>query len=101
MELPSLTVAPEDVDVQLLKEVHDEGVDLRQQPHEEDDGEAESEDCGGDTQARKRMERGIQVTRKIPTRASVGGGGRLTDDQVPGRGQHQRAGERDAVEAEA
>lgn len=47
MELPSLTVAPEDVDVQLLKEVHDEGVDLRQQPHEEDDGEAESEDCGG------------------------------------------------------
>lgn len=78
MELPSLTVAPKDVDVQLLKEVHDEGVDLRQQPHEEDDGEAESEDCrggrGGDTQARKRMERGIEVTRKIPTRASVGGG---------------------------
>lgn len=28
-------------------------------------------------------------------------GRRLTDDQVPGRGQQQGAGERDAVEAEA
>lgn len=42
----SLTVAPEHMDVQLLEEVHDERVDLRQQPHEEDDGEAQGEDCG-------------------------------------------------------
>lgn len=41
----SLTVAPEHMDVQLLEEVHDERVDLRQQPHEEDDGEAQGEDC--------------------------------------------------------
>ena len=41
----SLTVAPEHMDVQLLKEVHDERVDLWQQPHEEDDGKAQSEDC--------------------------------------------------------
>ena len=40
-----LTVAPEHVDVQLLEDVHDEGVDLRQQPHEEDDGETQSEHC--------------------------------------------------------
>lgn len=40
-----LTVAPEHMDVQLLKEVHDERVDLWQQSHEEDDGEAESKDC--------------------------------------------------------
>lgn len=42
----SLTVAPEHMDVQLLKDVHDERVDLWQQPHEEDDGETQSEDCG-------------------------------------------------------
>lgn len=41
----SLTVAPEHMDVQLLKDVHDERVDLWQQPHEEDDGETQSEDC--------------------------------------------------------
>lgn len=36
------------MDVQLLEEVHDKGVDLRQQTHEEDDGEAQREDCEGD-----------------------------------------------------
>ncbi len=41
----SLTIAPKHMDVQLLKEVHDECVDLWQQPHEEDDGKAQSEDC--------------------------------------------------------
>lgn len=51
----SLTVAPKHVDVQLLEEVHDERVDLWQQPHEEDDGEAEGKDCRG---THKRMERG-------------------------------------------
>lgn len=40
-----LTVAPEHMDVQLLKEVHDERVDLWQQPDEEDDGKTQSEDC--------------------------------------------------------
>lgn len=42
-----LTVASEHVDVELLEQVHDEGVDLRQQPHEEDEGEAQGEDCRG------------------------------------------------------
>lgn len=41
----SLTIAPEHMDVQLLKEVHDERVDLWQQPHKEDDGKTQSEDC--------------------------------------------------------
>lgn len=41
----SLTIAPEHMDVQLLKEVHDERVDLWQQPHEEDEGKTQSEDC--------------------------------------------------------
>lgn len=41
----SLTVAPEHMDVQLLKDIHDERVDLWQQPHEEDDGKTQSEDC--------------------------------------------------------
>lgn len=41
----SLTIAPEHMDVQLLKEVHDERVDLRQQPHKEDDGKTQSEYC--------------------------------------------------------
>lgn len=41
----SLTIAPEHMDVQLLKDVHDECVDLWQQPHEEDDGKTKSEDC--------------------------------------------------------
>lgn len=41
----SLTVAPEHMDVQLLKEVHDECVDLWQQPHKEDDGKTQSEYC--------------------------------------------------------
>ena len=40
-----LTVAPEHMDVQLLKEIHDKRVDLWQQPHEEDDGKTQSEDC--------------------------------------------------------
>lgn len=43
--LESLTVSSEHMDVQLLKQVHDERVDLRQQPNKEDDGEAESKDC--------------------------------------------------------
>lgn len=34
------------MDVQLLEEVHDERVDLWQQPHEEDEGKTQSEDCG-------------------------------------------------------
>lgn len=58
----ALTVAPEHVDVQLLEEVHDEGVDLRQQSHEEDDGEAEGEDCAG-TKAWRRV-RGSNPTEK-------------------------------------
>lgn len=33
------------MDVQLLEEVHDECVDLWQQPHKEDDGKKQSEDC--------------------------------------------------------
>lgn len=33
------------MDVQLLKEVHNKCVDLWQQPHEEDDGKTQSEDC--------------------------------------------------------
>lgn len=41
----SLTIAPEHMDVQLLKEVHDERVDLWQQPHKEDDGKTQSEYC--------------------------------------------------------
>lgn len=41
----SLTIAPEHMDVQLLKEVHDKCVDLRQQPHEEDDRKTQSENC--------------------------------------------------------
>lgn len=41
----SLTVAPEHMDVQLFEEVHDERVDLWQQPHEEDDGKTQSENC--------------------------------------------------------
>lgn len=40
----SLTVAAEHVDVQLLEEIHDKRVDLRQQTHKEDDGEAQRED---------------------------------------------------------
>lgn len=41
----SLTIAPEHMDVQLLKQIHDECVDLWQQPDEEDDGKTQSEDC--------------------------------------------------------
>lgn len=33
------------MDVQLFEEVHDECVDLWQQPHEEDNGKTQSEDC--------------------------------------------------------
>lgn len=41
-----LTVTPEHMDVQLLKEIHDKRVDLWQQTHEEDDGKTQDEDCG-------------------------------------------------------
>lgn len=33
------------MNVQLLKEVQNERIDLRKQPHEEDDGKTHSEDC--------------------------------------------------------
>lgn len=42
---PTLTVSSEHVNVQLLEEVHDERVDLRQQAQEEDDGETQKKDC--------------------------------------------------------
>ncbi len=37
------TISSEDVNVKLLKQVHDESVNLRKQPNEEDDGKAQGE----------------------------------------------------------
>lgn len=39
----SFTISSEDVNVKLLKQVHDESVNLREQPDEEDDGKAQGE----------------------------------------------------------
>lgn len=42
----SLTVPPEHVDIQLFKEVHEEGVDLGEEAREEHDRKAQSEHYG-------------------------------------------------------
>lgn len=71
-----LTIAPEYVNVQLLKEVHDEGVDLWQQPHEEDDGKTQSEDC---RQTQK-------TTILLNVRRFIKDGDGSDDDRSPGAG---------------
>lgn len=50
------TISSEDMNVKLLKQVHDESVNLRKQPNEEDDGKAQGENWREREKEREIME---------------------------------------------